>query len=212
MHKYFLPLLLLFFVSSAQARQHDKFYASSWDAGVHLFAGGGINGSLYNSDAEKQNQGPGLHFKTDFGWFLDSKWALEAGSHVMFTKVKEYLIWDTLLTVGVRHRFHGQYFGRIFYGQAPTVFYLDDVPSFYDRRGATRVQYTGPVYGFALGEMREAKDGKVWFIEAGTSFQSLDDSEGVKDQGNVPEVVFSGENRNVIKIYTIYVSVGVLVF
>ena len=193
------------------AGEPSGFKADSWDEGIHLLAGVGPNASIYNSDVDRQNQSGGLNFKTDFGYFINSKWAIETGSQVRFTKFDEYLSWDTLLTIGIRHRFKDAYFSRIFFGEAPTVFFLDDSPDFYQRSGATRIQYSGPVYGLAFGEMRETESGKVWFLESGLSYQSLENAKGVVEKSGISEVVFESGSGDV-KVYTLYFSVGLLVF
>lgn len=215
----FLIILLFISVSSfAQETEEYYFKPDKWLKGIHLMAGGGLNGSIYHSEAERQNQGIGLNLKTDLGYYFNDRFAIEASSNVKFNKVSEYLVWDTLLTLGVRYRFEDfpftkskSMYMRAFYGIAPTVFFLDDAPEIYRSTDASRIQYDGPVYGLALGNMYETKKGRVWFMEYGLSYQNLKNVEGIKDDV-APQVVFKDASGGNIIIYSAYLSIGVLVF
>lgn len=213
-------ILMTFIISGKVLAQEFYFKPDDYLKGLHLMAGGGINGSIYNSDVERQNQGFGLNLKTDLGYYFNDRFAIEWSSNVKFNKVKEYLIWDTLITGGIRYRFEdfpftdsNKIYMRLFYGKAPTVFFIDDAPEVYRRSSAKRLQYDGPVYGFAFGEMYETKKGRVWFLEYGASMQELRELNFVRNEGEVPTVLFSETSRGAqVKIYSLYASIGVLVF
>lgn len=217
MHKIFYILIFFLYAQLTWAKQY-YFKADSYERGLHLMAGGGLNGSLYLSDSERQNQGIGLNGKTDLGYYFNNQFAWEISSNVKFNYVHEYLIWDTLLTTGLRYRFNkfpftkskGIYM-RAFYGRAPTVFYLHNAPEVYRRSKADRLQYNGPVYGLALGNMYGSKNGNIWFIEYGLSYQKLGAATGIKNDGEVPQTLFMNSGDN-IQIYSLYASIGVLVF
>jgi hypothetical protein len=224
--KFILLLLVCSFPLLAQVEktahpetQQFYFKPERWLEGVHLFAGGGLNASIYNSAVERQNQGIGLNFKTDLGYYFNDRFAIEASSNVKFNKMKEYLIWDTLLTLGLRYRFEKfpftkskSIYGRVFYGVAPTVFFLDDAPQVYRRRNSARIQYDGPVVGLALGNMYETKSGRVWYVEYGASYQYLRNETGINNKGDTPVVAFNDKNGNSIRIYSLYATIGLLVF
>ena len=180
-----------------------------WKEGLHLFGGIGVNGSIYNSQDERQNQGFGVNFKTDLVYMTNHSYALELGSQVKFNRVQEYFIWDTQFTVGLRRRIRN-YYGKVFYGRAPTVFFLDDAPRFYERKKASRVQFDGPVYGVAIGKMYETKGGSIWFIEGNFIYQKLGEGRGVKQDGDVSEVVFRDSSS--IRIYGAQVNIGLMIF
>lgn len=204
--------LFAFFSSQLLAEDELRFKPDKWLSGFHLMAGAGVNASIYNSDFERQNQGLGLTLKTDLGYYLDHSWALEASSNVKFNKVEEYLIWDTLLTLGVRYRFHKSHYARAFSGWAPTVFFLDDAPDVYQRSEAKRVQYNGPVLGMAYGKFYQTEKKLIWFVEYAASYQKLANEKGVADESDVPEIVFRSGGSGQVQIYSVYASIGVLVF
>ncbi len=217
MNSRIISILFLLISFSARADKY-VFKADQWQKGIHLFAGGGLNASIYNSDFAKQDQGVGLNFKTEVGYYINSQWALEAASRVKFNKVKEYLVWDTLFTGGLKYRFNhfpftkskGIY-ARAFAGKAPTVFYLRDSPEIYRKTKASRIQYDGPVYGGAIGNMYDGANGKVWYVEYGFTYQQLNRYIGVKNDGEIPVTEFANTG-NKFKIYSLYVSIGLLVF
>lgn len=179
-----------------------------WKEGLHLLAGGGANISNYHREGDLV--GAGLHFKTDVSFSFKKKWAIETGSFVRFNHLNDTFIWDTLLTVGVRRRFAGENFLRVFAGRAPTVFFTDDAPDVYRRTEPSRIIYTGPVYGLSWGRFIRDEDKTDWFWEISGHYQFLKQGRGVKE-GTVPEVVFV-TGREKIQIYSLSVSFGLLVF
>lgn len=198
-----LLILLFFFLPAAHAQD------IVWKEGLRLFLGGGANLSDYRSRGDQL--GAGLHFKSDFGYFFKKKWAIESGSLVKFAKVSDTLIWDTLLTIGVRRKLADHYYVRGFVGQAPTVFYTNETPEVYKRTGSSRILYTGPVIGGGWGKFHETEDKTIWFWEVGGSFQKLDKAKGIRDSGSVPEVVFQTDRR-AVEVYSVTISFGIMVF
>lgn len=196
-----MKFLLFFalFISSQLRADTDV-----WSEGIHLYAGGGANTSLYRSSGD--TLGTGLHFKTDFGYSFKKVWAIEAGSFVKFTKVHDTLIWDTLLTIGIRRKLTEDYYLRPFIGQAPTVFYTDKTPEVYRRSNTSRVIYTGPAFGVSFGRIY-----KTWFWETTASYQALDKARGIRDKGSVPEEVFRSD-LNGLKITSLSLTFGLQVF
>lgn len=197
-----LLVFLILFPLSAFAK------SAMWNEGLHLLAGGGVNVSNYHQKGDVV--GEGLHFKTDVALSFKRYWAVETGSFVRFNYLRDTFIWDTLLTVGIRRRFHDDHFLRVFAGSAPTVFFSDDTPDVYRRSKPSRIIYTGPVYGLSWGRFLKSSENTDWFWEISTHYQSLEQGRGVKD-GTVPEVVFvTGKEK--IQIYSLSVSFGLLVF
>ncbi len=174
-----------------------------WSEGLHLYGGGGVNTSLYHSEGD--TLGSGLHFKTDFGYSFKKSWAIEAGSFVKFTKVHDTLIWDTLLTIGVRRKLQEDFYIRPFIGQAPTVFYSDKTPEVYRRSNTERIIYNGPAFGISFGKIY-----KTWFWETTVSYQALDKGKGIRDNKSVPEEVFRSDMEG-LKITSFSLTFGLQV-
>lgn len=178
-------------------------------ADLHLLGGIGINGSIYKEARDRQNQGLGLNFKTDLVYEFSPSWAVELGSQVKFNRVEEYFIWNTQFTAGGRFMW-GDYYTRLFYGRAPTVFFLDDAPRFYQRNRASRVQIDGPVYGVAIGKYYP-NEKNIFFAEASFTFQELNDARGIMDDETNPEIVFRDPNSLVL-VYGLQITVGMVFF
>ncbi|HXH31332.1 MAG TPA: hypothetical protein VNJ01_11010 [Bacteriovoracaceae bacterium] len=187
------------------------FTPESWSKGLHLLAGGGMNTSYYTSLGYQGKIGLGLNFKTDLGYYLNDRWALELSSTVKFNKLHDFLVWDTLFTFGVRYRVR-DFFIRTFYGRAPTVFYsIDNTPLQFEERSVARLQYDGPVMGFGFGQMYLTDGGTNWFIELTATYQDLERVSLIGLKGEVPVVIEQSRQEDT-KILGLIASVGVLVF
>lgn len=213
--KKILVILFLFFSASAQAEDFEPTY---WSEGLHLFAGGGINSSVYNSNEDRDDGGLGLNLKTDLFYVLDPEWALEWSANVKFNRVRSYLLWDTLLTVGVRRQIpvsilNSAPYSRIFLGRAPTVLFLEGDTSIRSSEpGVSRIHFDGPVAGLGFGVLKKSPAGQVWFSEISVTVQKLEQSEDVRMDGEVPVVVSSNRLDNDATIYSVSWTVGVLAF
>lgn len=210
--------LILSFSNLAFAKDFDPYH---WEPGLHLFAGGGFNTAVYSNSKDTYDGGLGLNLKTDLVYFLNSDWALEWSSSVKFNRVDEYLVWDTLFTVGVRTTLpsftsyeYGQPYGRIFIGRAPTVLFLNgnDVPTDPTKKDVSRIQFDGPVGGLAFGTFHTTEKGLVWFTEFGGSVQSLEQESDIKMDGDVPVVISDKSVSDHTTIYSLYLTIGVLAF
>jgi hypothetical protein len=219
--KRFLSLVpLLFMMNQALADSSEYYFKPNrWSKGVHLLAGAGISTSVFNSNQTLTDGGYGLHIKSDLGYYLADNFAVEWSSNVKFNKVQEYLVWDTLITVGLRYRFEeffkdksGAVYTRAFFGKSPTViFFNGNPPEEYKGSKASRLQFDGPIYGLAFGKMYEKKDGSVWWIEFAGSFQTLEKREAIYMDDDVPVVVSREEGTNSM-IYSMYATIGIVVF
>lgn len=214
-------LIILFFNLSfvgVTAFADESFNPDAWSEGLHLFAGIGLNSSLYTSDVERIDAGLGSNLKADLGCYFNDRWAFEWSTSVKFNRVNEYLIWDTLLTIGARYRFqtdllNGSSYGRIFLGRSPTVIYFNgDAPEEYRDKGVSRVQFDGPAYGLAWGVMQKVKNKQTWFVEFAASVQTLEQHDGIQMDGEVPVVIMSGPQGDKSQIWSVYASFGILVF
>lgn len=185
--------------------------------GLYLFGGGGANTSTYHSDSARIDWGIGLNLKTDFGYYFTDKWAVEWSSLSKFTRVDGYLVWDTLITWGIRHQFSiwstSSMYGRLFAGRAPTMIKFEgSVPDEFKRQGVDRIRLDGPVYGGAVGRTKTSRGGWIWFIEFIGTVQSVETVEDIQIIYEVPEVSFHqaiGEETNIVSFY---ICTGIHVF
>ena len=204
-------LIIFVLISTSYAKEDEyKFRPDYWSKGLHLIAGGGVNGTYYDSNESYGNYGYGLNGKTDLGYYFTNRFAVEWSSNVKFNKINEYLVWDTLITFGLRYRIK-EYYIRGFGGKAPTViFFQGNPPNEYKNSSASRLQYDGPVYGLAVGKMYENRNGLVWFLETSATFQELNDRQAIKMNGQTPVVV--SRERDASRLYSLYFMIGLLVF
>ncbi len=205
-------LLIFFLVFSPLAFGDDeyKFRPDYWSKGLHLNAGGGLNMIQFQSDDDFDSLGYGLNFKTDLGYYFTNRFAVEWSSNVKFNRLDEYLVWDTLITFGVRYRIK-EYYLRAFYGKAPTVvFFQDNNPEDYKDSDASRLQFDGPVYGLAVGKMFESRNGLIWFLETSGTLQRLEEREAIRMDGQVPEVIARTSERSTQ--VSLYAMIGILIF
>ena len=214
--KKLLVLLILVFSVSAQA--DEDFEPTYWSEGLHLFAGGGVNSSVYKSNEERDDGGLGLNLKTDLFYVLNPEWAVEWSASVKFNRVRSYLLWDTLLTLGVRRQIPVSFmdaapYGRLFVGKAPTVLFLEGDNSIRSSEpGVSRIHFDGPVAGLGFGILKKNPAGQVWFSEIAVTVQKLEQSEDVRMEGEVPVVISSSRLDNNATIYSLSWTVGVLAF
>lgn len=204
-------LLILIFFNCAYAKEETKFRPDYWTKGLHLNIGTGINISQFYSDVRFKHVGYGLNFKTDLGYFFTNRFALELSSNVKFNRVDEYLIWDSLFTIGARYRIK-DYYVRGFYGRAPTVvFFNGHPPDEYKGTSASRLQFDGPVYGASFGKTFQHKEtGIIWFLEGSGVYQRLVERKAIHMNGQVPEVVMREKDRS--SIVGLYLMIGMMVF
>ncbi|RYZ68053.1 MAG: hypothetical protein EOP09_10065, partial [Proteobacteria bacterium] len=82
------------------------FKADQWTTGLHLTAGAGVASTVLFSDVDPEEKyGFGLNIKTEIGYYLNDRLAVEVGSLVNLTRMSsELLLWDTQFTVGIRSR------------------------------------------------------------------------------------------------------------
>ncbi|MBA2404160.1 MAG: hypothetical protein H0V66_05265 [Bdellovibrionales bacterium] len=206
----FLFLILITNFARAEKEIEYKFRPDYWSKGFHLNAGGGLNVTQFYSDDRFNDIGYGLNFKTDLGYFLTNRFAVEWSSNVKFDRLEKYLIWDTLITFGIRYRIK-EFYVRGFYGRAPTVVFLSGRESDeYEDAKASRLQFDGPVYGLAVGKTLQNRNGLIWFIELSGTFQRLKSREAIHMDGEVPEVVAREEDKS--SVISLYAMIGVMVF
>lgn len=212
-------LALMFVLPPMKVFAEEKtFEPFAWSEGLHLFAGAGFNSSIFSSKETRIDAGIGLNLKADLGYYLNDRWAVEVGSSVKFNQVKGYLIWDTLITAGLRYRFQNNFFnersyGRIFLGRSPTVVYFNgSPPEEYREADISRVQFDGPVGGIAFGITEKLHDKNIWFFELAASVQQLQQHDGIRMEGEVPVVILSGPEGDKTQIWSVYASFGILLF
>ncbi|MEN0057211.1 MAG: hypothetical protein AAGB31_00115 [Bdellovibrio sp.] len=212
-------LFCIFLLISPLAQAED-FEPSSWAEGLHLFAGGGLNSSVYLSTKEREDAGVGLNLKTDLLYVFHPEWAVEWSANVKFNRVRGYLLWDTLLTMGVRTQLPilsseslGSSYARLFVGRAPTVLFLNgDTPDMISDPSVSRIHFDGPVAGLGWGVLNKTTRGQVWFTELTFTVQSLEQENDVRMEGDVPVVVSSNSITDNSNIYSLLWTIGILAF
>jgi len=206
----YLLLLFLFTASTASAEEVLKFRPDYWTKGLHLNAGMGPQSTYFVSDRRYNGIGYGVNFKTDLGYFFTNRFAIEWSTNAKFNSLNDFLIWDTLITGGIRYRIK-EYFVRLFYGRAPTVvFFNGNIPEEYKGTKASRLQFDGPVYGLGFGRYYKTKKAGIWFLETAGTFQRLKEREAIYMRGEVPEIVAREEDRSTV--FSLLFTVGMLVF
>lgn len=211
---------LILLLTTPGARADEAFRAEYWAKGIHLLGGIGLSSSVYNNDSSRRHFGAGSYLKTDLGYFLNDSWSLEWSSGVKFNQVDEFLVWDTMFTVGVRYRIpyvpiinSRSTFIRAFIGSSPTVVFLNDAaPEEYKDLGVERVHFDGRVYGAAIGEFHNSRSGRVWFYEASISTQELLQQDGIRMEGEVPISILKSATNDQSRIFSVYVAAGALFF
>lgn len=212
MKKVFLFLIFIFpLVLQAQLLDTgEEFLTDDWSEGLHIFAGAGLNSSNYHSNTRRDYLGIGLNFKTDVGWYFSHDWAIESSASVKFNKLNSDLIWDTLLTLGLRYRFEDLYF-RGFAGAGVLVVVLgEDEPS--TRPDTSRLHTDGPALGMGFGKIQRTEKGKIWFSEINGTVQWIKHRDSVIVDGETPIAINSESVNDNSTIYSLQVTVGIMLF
>lgn len=207
-------ILLLFFiplVSQAQLLDTgEEFLTDDWSEGLHIFAGLGVNSSNYRSNNRRNYLGLGSNFKTDVGWYFNHDWALELSASVKFNRLDKNLLWDTLLSLGLRYRLEDDYF-RAFAGAGVLVVVLgEDEPT--TRQDTARLHMDGPAVGLGFGKIRRTESGKVWFTELNGTVQWLRHRDDVIVDGETPIAISSEPLNDNSTVYSLQATIGVMLF
>jgi hypothetical protein len=214
-------LLLIIFLTMSSVAHAQDFFPYNWTKGMHLFAGAGANTALFSDQDGTYDGGLGLNLKTDITYFINENWAIEIGSSVGFNRVSNYLLWDTLFTVGIRTPLPsltdyqlGQPYGRLFIGRAPMVIFLNGDNSKTDATGANvdRIQFDGPVIGGALGTLHMTSKGQVWFTELGFAYHELKQKSDITMEGEVPVIISDRNVDGQSSVYSLSFTVGIMAF
>lgn len=167
---------------------------ADWSDRLHLRAGAGMNFSTYSSRFLAEEVGSGLNLKTDLGVAFGERWALDFGSSLKFNLVEDLMLWDTLLTVGVRRHLGGDGragpFVRVFAGVAPSVLEVRDRAKATTDLGPTvdRLVFDGEVVGVSVGSASGLLGGGD-FLEFTASLQTLRREKSIADEREIPVVV-----------------------
>lgn len=218
-------ILLLALIYAAPSRaaseviEHSTFTSQNWTSGLHMTAGLGVNSSYFESDFIRENVGAGLNVHTDVGYYFYNLFAIETSVNVMLTRVQSVLVWDTLMTMGLRTRLpawfgpnHSSPYLRVAGGKGPSVLiYKGSDPSAYNI-GGERAQIEGDIFSASYGVLQNARDGSVWFIELQTSMNRYRKVEAIDDVDGVPEVIFSAPVNDNASMYSISLTFGVVIF
>ena len=208
-------ILILFFILpfSLKAQLLDtgeEFLTDDWSEGLHIFVGAGVNSANYRSNNRKNYLGLGSNFKTDVGWYFNHDWAIESSASVKFNKLESNLIWDTLLTLGLRYRIEDFYY-RAFAGAGVLVVVIgEDEPT--ARQDTARLHMDGPALGMGFGRIYRTNKGKVWFAELNGTVQWIKHRDDVIVDGETPIAISSESVNDNSTIYSLQATVGIMLF
>lgn len=207
----FILIFLVPIIASAQLfNNEEEFLTDDWSEGLHIFVGAGINSSNYHSNTRRNSLGLGINFKTDVGWYFNHDWALESSASVKFNRLNGDLVWDTLLTLGLRYRIEDYYF-RAFAGAGVLVIVLGENQPVVDKN-TRRLHMDGPALGLGFGKTKKTEAGKVWFIELNSTAQQIKHRDDVAIDGQYPIAISSQAVNDNSTIYSLQFTMGVLLF
>lgn len=211
--KRLIQIIILIFplILKAQLKDNgEEFLSDDWSEGLHIFVGAGMNSSNYRSDTRQNYLGIGINFKTDVGWYFDHEWAIESSASVKFNRFNTDLLWDTLLTLGLRYRIEDYYF-RGFAGAGVMVIVIDEHEPTVNK-DTRRIQMDGPAIGLGFGRTKLTEKGKVWFVEANGAAQKFNRRNDVAIDGQYPIALSSEAVKDNSVVYSAQFTIGVLLF
>ncbi|MEE6250875.1 MAG: hypothetical protein VX583_10775 [Bdellovibrionota bacterium] len=187
---------------------------------IHILMGLGINQSFYRNDSQDSKTELGPSLKADVVYIINQDWAVEWSGIAAFREFSDILIWDTILTLGVRkvmgpsHFFNGTWFTRYFLGYGHSVAYVDrDALSELGYDGdINRIHFGGEVVGLGTGMVWETESKQLHFFELNFGIHYLKNREAVNIQNDVPVVVANDVLTDNSRGYHIHLTYGVLLF
>ncbi|WP_413557225.1 hypothetical protein [Bdellovibrio sp. HCB209] len=185
-----------------------------WRPGLHIDVGMGLHGGVYLVEGSSRDYSIGSSIKTDVGYYLNEDWALEASSFIRFSRVNNFVVWGTQLSIGARQRLPSGWmdeqvpYARYFFGSNINVIYLNNqqLPEF--DQPYSRIQFEGPMVGVAIGGMRLSEKKNVWFWEAAVTGEWLVRESGIQMDADVPIIVARSSLNGQSQLYTIYLTFG----
>ncbi|MES2743997.1 MAG: hypothetical protein V4655_01160 [Bdellovibrionota bacterium] len=223
MKKFWMTLALMMFAAPAAAQEvleETSFTAAHWTNGLHMSAGLGMNLGYFDTDLIRENLGPGLNIQTDVGYYFGNIVALEVAGNVMLTRVSSTMIWDTMMTFGVRARLpdwagpeKSAPFFRLLGGRGPSVFiFKGEKPAEYDIGEGERTQIEGDVFGAAYGLFQDGREGTTWYLQLQYLTHIYRKVEVIDDVNGVPEAIFSRRVSDSGAMHSLSLTFGVLLF
>lgn len=187
---------------------------------IHILMGLGVNQSFYRNDSQESVTELGPSFKADVIYLINQDWAVEWSGIAAFKEFSDILVWDTLLTLGVRkvmgpsYFFNGTWFTRYYLGYGHSVAYVDrDALSELGYSGdINRIHFGGEVVGLGAGMVWESENKSLHFFELNWGIHYLKNREAVNIQNDVPVVVANDVVTDNSRAYHIHLTYGVLLF
>jgi hypothetical protein len=205
--RFLFIVLFPCFVHAQIPEYPEPFLIDQWGRGLHIFFGGGVQTSTYRSNHQNSNLGWGINLRSEVDWNFNPDWAIEFSTIVNFDQYNSDLLWNTILALGFRHRLNKSYL-RLMAGSGVLVIIPDDGK----KSQASRIQLDGPAIGAGFGKFETTQKGDIWYWEFTGTIQSIKQREEIVMDGEIPVSIASRPVNDNSKIYSLQVSVGVLLF
>lgn len=187
---------------------------------IHILMGLGVNQSFYRNDSQESSTELGPSFKADVIYILNPDWSVEWSGTAAFKEFSDILVWDTLLTIGVRkvmgpsYFFDGTWFSRFFLGYGYSVAYVDRnaLNELGYSEDVNRIHFGGEFVGLGAGMVWETEEKKLHFFELNWGIHYLKNREAVNLQNDVPTVVTNDVVTDNSRVYHLHLTYGVLLF
>lgn len=187
---------------------------------IHILMGLGVNQSFYSNDSQESVTELGPSLKADVVYLINQDWAVEWSGIAAFKEFSEILVWDTLLTLGVRkvmgssYLFNGTWFTRYYLGYGHSVAYVDRaaLTELGYSGDINRIHFGGEVLGLGAGMVWETESKKLHFFELNMGVHYLKNREAVNIQNDVPVVVANDVVTDNSRAYHVHLTYGVLLF
>jgi hypothetical protein len=218
-----LSLAAISWPESAKAQEvleETTFTAKHWTQGLHMSAGLGMNLGYFDTDLVRENVGAGLNIHTDLGYYFGNLAAVEVAGDVMLTQLSSSMIWDTMMTFGLRTRLpewagpeKSSPYLRLMGGRGPSVYmFKGKKPARYDIGGGERTQIEGDVFGIAYGLFQDGREGTTWYMQLQYLTHIYRRVEVIDEVNGVPEAIISGPLNDGEAMHSLSLTFGVLLF
>lgn len=191
-----------------------------WSDGIHIIAGLGVNGGIYDNDNSRLSLGVGSNLRSDVGYYFGNGWGVEFSGSVMFNTIRGGLLWTTTLATGVRFGLpilkraeNFAPYGRVLVGRATSVSYLSNgVPEQYAAYNPSRLQAEGGMFGLGVGFFQRSSANRIWYMEITAERHDFSKIQAIRDVNEVPTVVDTELVNDSSELYAVCLTFGLMIF